>query len=255
MDISSADWLETQENGRRHSGPRAWLELLGGSSLAVFGITRKSLSGAALAAAGGYMAVCGVKDLRSSGPDEVIVEKSLTILKSPEELFGFWRDLENLPKFMRHLREVRRVDEKRSRWTTNAPLGMTSSWEAEITHESPNQFLAWRSLPGSEIENMGSISFTPAPPGRGTEVRVSLVYRPPIGAIGHAFAAIFGRDAEQQVLEDLRRFKQLMEAGEIPTTIGQPHGPRGTSGRVMEFMYRELPHQQRHPRKRQPVPA
>jgi uncharacterized membrane protein len=86
-------------------------------------------------------------------------------------------------------------------------------------------------------------------------VKVSLLYRPPMGSAGHAFATIFGRDAEQQVLEDLRRFKQLMEAGEIPTTVGQTHGPRGAQGRVMEFFYRELPHQQRRAHKQSRIPA
>ena len=240
---NTADWLEEEEPS--HGPGLAWLALLAGGGLALFGASRKSLPGAALAAGGGYLVFRGVRDLRNGAHQDVEVEKSLSILKSPEELYTFWRDFENLPKFMRHLRQVQRIDDRRSRWTTNAPLGMTVSWEAEITHETPNQFLAWRSLPGSQIENMGSISFTPAPPGRGTEVRVSLRYSPPAGRVGHIFATVFGRDAEQQVLEDLRRFKQLMECGEIPTTAGQPHGPRGASGRVMEFMYRELPPQQR----------
>lgn len=248
------DWFE-QEEGSRGAGPLAWLSLLGGGGLAVFGLTRKSLPGAALAAGGGYLVFRGVRDLRNGADQDIEVEKTLTILKSQEELYRFWRDFENLPKFMRHLRQVQRIDDRRTRWTTNAPMGMTVSWEAEITHETPNQFLAWRSLPGSQIENMGSISFAPAPPGRGTEVKVSLRYSPPAGRVGHVFATVFGRDAEQQVLEDLRRFKQLMECGEIPTTIGQPHGPRGASGRAMQFFYREMPHQQRRPREHQQVPA
>ncbi len=249
---STADWF-AQEEESRGSTVLALLSLLGGSSLALFGASRKSLSGAALAAGGGYLVYRGVRDLRNGAPQSIEVEKSLTILKSPEELYGFWSDFENLPKFMRHLRQVQRIDERRSRWTTHAPLGKTLTWEAEITHETPNQIIAWRSLPDSDIENMGSISFTPAPAGRGTEVKVSLLYNPPGGRLGHTFATIFGRDAEQQVLEDLRRFKQLMECGEIPTTIGQPHGPRGASGRIMEFMYREMPHQQRRPGHRVPA--
>ena len=248
---NTTDWFEQEDESR--GGAAAWLSLLGGGGLALFGLTRKSLPGAALAAGGGYLVFRGVRELRDGGDQAVEIEKSLTILKPPEELYQFWRDFENLPRFMRHLRQVQRIDERRSRWTTNAPLGMTVSWEAEITHETPNQFLAWRSLPGSQIDNMGSIAFSPAPPGRGTEVRVSMHYSPPAGRVGHVFATVFGRDAEQQVLEDLRRFKQLMECGEIPTTVGQPHGPRGASGRVMEFMYRELPHQQRRPHRRVPA--
>ncbi len=244
------DWLVEEESS---SNVLSWLALLAGAGLAAFGASRKSLPGAAVAAGGGYLVFRGVRDLRRGAHQDVEVEKSLTIVKSPEELYRFWRDFENLPKFMRHLRQVQRIDERRSRWTTNAPLGMTVSWEAEITHETPNQFLAWRSLPGSQIENVGSISFTPAPTGRGTEVKVSLRYSPPAGRVGHIFATVFGRDAEQQVLEDLRRFKQLMECGEIPTTAGQPSGPRGATGRVMEFMYRERPQQQRSSRHRMPA--
>ncbi len=249
----TADWPAQNEEPRGGTA-MAWLALLAGAGLALFGTTRKSLPGAALAAGGGYLVFRGVRDLRNPAHQDVEVEKSLTILKPPEELYSFWRDFENLPRFMRHLRQVQRIDDQRSRWTTNAPLGMTVSWEAEITHETPNQFLAWRSLPGSQIENVGSISFTPAPAGRGTEVRVSLRYSPPAGRVGHIFATVFGRDAEQQVLEDLRRFKQLMECGEIPTTLGQPSGPRGASGRVMEFMYRETQRQQRGVQPRQ-MPA
>ncbi len=248
---NTADWLEQEPRG---GTGLAWLALLAGAGLALFGTTRKSLPGAALAAGGGYLVFRGVRDLRNPAHQDVEVEKSLTILKSPEELYSFWRDFENLPRFMRHLRQVQRIDDRRSRWTTNAPLGMTVSWEAEITHETPNQFLAWRSLPGSQIENEGSISFAPAPPGRGTEVRVALRYSPPAGRVGHIFATVFGRDAEQQVLEDLRRFKQLMECGEIPTTLGQSSGPRGPSGRVMEFLYRETQPQQRGVQPRQ-MPA
>lgn len=250
----TADWL-AQEEEQSGGGALSWISLLGGSGLALFGLTRKSLPGAALAAGGGYLVFRGVRDLRNGAPQTIEVEKSLTVLKSPEELYRFWRDFENLPRFMRHLRQVQRIDDRRWRWTTHGPLNMTLSWEAEITHETPNQFIAWRSLPNSEVENMGSISFTPAPPGRGTEIRVSLAYNPPGGRLGHTFATIFGRDAEQQVLEDLRRFKALMECGEIPTTVGQSHGPRGASGRVMEFMYRERPHQQRPVRQHQRVPA
>ena len=177
---TTMNWLD-QEEEERSGGSTAlsWVSLLGGGGLALFGLTRKSLPGAALAAGGGYLVFRGVRELRNGGPQAIEVEKSLTILRSPAELFGFWHDFENLPRFMRHLRQVQRIDDRRWRWTTNAPLGMTMSWEAEITHESPNAFIAWRSLPGSEVENMGSISFTPAPPGRGTEVRVSLAYNPP----------------------------------------------------------------------------
>jgi uncharacterized membrane protein len=148
------------------------------------------------------------------------VEASVTVNRPAAELYRFWRDFANLPRFMRHLVLVR-PDGERSHWVAKGPAGMTAAWEAEIVNERPNELIAWRSLEGSTVNNAGSVHFTPAPDGRGTVVRVELKYDPPAGRLGAAVAWLFGEEPGQQVRDDLRRFKQLMEAGAI-TAIRRP---------------------------------
>jgi uncharacterized membrane protein len=150
-----------------------------------------------------------------------------TIDRPSEELFFFWRNFENLPRFMTHVQAVRKLDEKRSHWVVAGPGGRDVQWDAEIINEEPNKFIAWRSLANADVHNAGSVWFVPAPGQRGTEVRVSMEYIPPAGKIGSAIAWLFGETPRQQIQEDLRRFKQLMETGEIPTTAGQPRGSCG----------------------------
>ncbi|HEU5169113.1 MAG TPA: SRPBCC family protein [Gemmatimonadales bacterium] len=144
------------------------------------------------------------------------VERSIVIERPAEELYAFWRDLENLPRFMEHLESVTVLNARRSRWTARAPAGTWVTWEAEIHNEVPGELIAWRSLPGAEVNNAGSVHFTPAPDGRGTVVRVVLSYAPPAGRLGAAVAKLLGEAPEQQVSEDLRRFKQVTEAQDIP---------------------------------------
>ncbi len=150
----------------------------------------------------------------------VRVERVTTINKPVHEVYRFWRQFENLPKFMRHLESVEVIDDRRSRWRARAPVGMKVEWEAELLEDREDEWIAWRSLPGSQIENSGSVRFSPAPGARGTEVRVQLRYNPPAGALGRGIAWLFGEEPDQQVHEDLRRFKQLMETGEIPLSDG-----------------------------------
>ena len=150
----------------------------------------------------------------------VRVEKSTTINRSIEEVYAFWRDFQNFPKFMRHLESVELLGDKRSRWRAKAPAGMTVEWEAETLQDRENEWIAWRSLPGSQIENSGSVRFQRAPGARGTEVRVQLDYQPPAGTLGRGIAWLFGEEPEQQVKDDLHRFKQLLETGEIPLSEG-----------------------------------
>ena len=146
---------------------------------------------------------------------EVHVRKAITIGRPAEDLYRFWRDFHNLPRFMRHLESVQVIDERRSHWQAKAPLGRTVEWDAEITEDRPNERIAWRSLEGADVPNHGSVSFEPAPGGRGTVVRVDLHYQPPGGIIGATIARLFGEEPGQQVQEDLRAFKQLMETGEV----------------------------------------
>lgn len=152
------------------------------------------------------------------------VEKTLTINKPAAELYHFWHDFENLPRFMKHLKAVKVFDGKRSHWTTSGPLDSTVEWDAEITDDSENESISWRSIQDADVDNSGSIHFKPASRDSGTEVKVITEYNPPGGAIGDAIAKLFGESPEQQLGDDLRRFKMLMETGEIATTEGQSKG-------------------------------
>lgn len=212
-----------------------WASLLGGGALLIYGLTRRSWGGLSLAAAGGGLLYRGAMghcpvyqalgvDTAGEAKQGIHVEKAVTINRPMEELYRFWRDFENLPRFMHHLKSVTVSDERHSHWVATAPAGASVEWDAEITADRENEQIAWRSLEGSEVPNSGQVRFVPAPGGRGTEVRVSLDYAPPAGLLGATFARLFGEEPSQQVEKDLLRFKNLMEAGEIPTTDGQPHG-------------------------------
>lgn len=152
------------------------------------------------------------------------VETSVTIDKPAQELYDFWRRLENLPRFMRHLDEVRDLGDGRSHWVGRTPFGTRAEWEAEIVEDRPGRLLSWRSVAGSQVATAGSVLFEEATGGRGTVVRVEMDIRAPHHLLGRAVAGL--AHVEREVHEDLRRFKNLLEAGEVPTTDGQPHGER-----------------------------
>lgn len=145
----------------------------------------------------------------------VQVRRAITVNRTPEEVYQFWRNFENLPQFMAHLDSVRVLDERRSHWIAKAPAGSKAEWEAEIVEDIPNQRIVWRTLPGSEIPSEGSVRFIPAPGNRGTEIHVELRYSPPGGRVAATLAKLFGAEPGQQVAGDLRRFKQVMELGEV----------------------------------------
>lgn len=151
---------------------------------------------------------------------EVHVHKAITVNKSPEQVYRFWRDFRNLPRFMNHLESVEVQDDRRSHWKTRGPAGMSVEWDAEIVEDRPDQVIAWRSVRGSRVDHAGSGRFMPAPGGRGTEVHVEVRYSPPGGAVGDAIAWLFGESADQQIYDDLRAFKQLIEVGEIVVSEG-----------------------------------
>ncbi len=157
---------------------------------------------------------------------DVHVSTSYLINKSPESLYAFWRNFENLPQFMSHLKSVRKIDDQRSHWVAKAPslYGGKVEWDAEITADEPNSRIAWRALPGGDVKHRGSINFAKALGDRGTKVQINLHYHPPAGQVGRWVAKLFGEEPEQQIHDDLRNFKRIMELGEIPTTIGQPRG-------------------------------
>jgi len=166
----------------------------------------------------------GRQSAAASGRDRsgrgVKVERVETINRPVSEVYSFWRNFENLPRFMRHLESVESIGGNRSRWRARGPAGVTVEWEAELLQDRPDEWIAWRSLPGARVENSGSVRFSRAPGARGTEVRVQLQYVPPAGALGRTIAKLFGEEPDQQVHEDLHRFKQLMETGEIPLSDG-----------------------------------
>ena len=214
--------------------------LIGGGALVLMGLRQGSLRGALTALTGGgllYHGATSKKSITDTVGDAVgvgqtvKVEKTVSIFnKSPEDLYQFWRNFENLPSFMRHLKSVTVIDEQRSHWVVKAPGNSTVEWDAEIVIDDPEmKLIAWSSVADATIDNSGFVRFQTAPPGRGTEVKVVLEYNPPGGIVGMTIAKLFGEEPEQQLGDDLRRFKQLMETGEIATTEGQSSG-RGREG-------------------------
>lgn len=154
---------------------------------------------------------------------------ALTINRPPEAVYRHWRNFSNLPQFMYHLESVETTGEKQSHWKAKAPAGTTVEWDAEIVEDIPDRLIAWRSLDGATVPNSGSVRFTPAPKGQGTEVLVELEYSPPGGGLGVVVAKLFGEEPTQQMKDDLRRFKQVLETGEVLRSDGSPEGTR--SGR------------------------
>ncbi|RIH82004.1 Polyketide cyclase / dehydrase and lipid transport [Calidithermus terrae] len=159
---------------------------------------------------------------RAGGP--VRLTRSITVMRPREEVYRFWRDLSNLPRFMEHLEKVTVLDDKRSRWVAKGPAEVRLEWEAEITQDRPGERLAWRSLPGSELPNWGVVHFQDLGPQRGTLVQLEMMYEPPAGHLGVTLAKLIGQNPEQQVANDLRRLQQVLETGHAATTEGQPVG-------------------------------
>ena len=157
---------------------------------------------------------------------KIQVEKSVIIDRPASELYSYWRNLTNLPNFMGHLKSVTNKNEDGtvSHWVANAPLDLSVEWDAEIIIDEPDHLIAWRSLANADIDNCGFVRFQPATDNRGTQVKVVLEYQPPGGALTNAIAKLFGESPQEQIGDELNRFKQLMETGEIATTAGQPQG-------------------------------
>jgi uncharacterized membrane protein len=211
---------------------------IGAGALIVYGLSRRDKSGAALATAGGALAFTAAKT-RSSSRHEKTAQATFLVSTTPEKAYALWHDFQNLPRFMSHVRSVRVLDSKRSEWIASGPMDKEIKWTAEIMEDSPNQRIAWRSLPDSLIQTSGFVSFRPDPQNRGTFVTAEVQYTAPGGALGDAVAALTGKHPEFMVREDLRRFKALLEAGEAPTTAGQTHGPRGVHGHTEQVLFRE----------------
>jgi uncharacterized membrane protein len=216
--------------------------VLAGSALVLIGLARGRLGGLTAALAGGALLYRGFTghcygyealgiNTAEHGPATAVpalegekVEKSINVQRTPEDLYRFWRNFENLPRVMPHLRSVQPIDATRSHWEADGILGRSVHWDAEVFNERENELIAWRSLPGGDVDTAGSVHFKALPHDRGTTVTVSIKYNPPAGKIGAGVASVFGEGLEQKLSEDLRHFKSIMEAGESATTVGQPSG-------------------------------
>ncbi len=224
--------------------PERVVSVISGSVAAILGLTRGNLAGVALALTGAeairrgvtghcyvYQAM-GINTATTGLSDQVSVphnagirvDKSITVNRPVEELYNYWRNFENLPRFMEHLKSVSVIDNTHSHWVAKGPLNVSVAWDAEIINEKPNELIGWRSLDGSAVPNTGSVQFKPATGGRGTVVSVSLKYDPPAGAVGAAFAKLFGEEPNQQIADDLSHFRSIMETGEVASTEGQSSG-------------------------------
>src|SRR5579883_871974 len=237
---------------QRDRAPWLWSRVVGDTfdlaalSLALARRGRRGRAAVALAAVAGVTALDVLAAVRLtgsragrtmpgvSGRTDVYLERSIAVSKSPEECYRFWRSFENLPRFMQSLESVQQLDERRSRWVAKGPMSTRLEWTSEITADRPGEELAWRTLDDSGAANAGSVKFEAAPAGRGTIVRVSLHYSPRGGALGAGLVKLLGHDPQSRIREDLRRFKQVMETGEIPTTRGQPTARRRLFGRLTQ---------------------
>ena len=170
-------------------------------------------------------------DREADGADDgLTVTRGVNVNRPVEELYRFWRDVSNVPRFSQRVHSIEVLDDRRSRWTASGPGGLSPSWEVELAEEREPEVLLWRSPPGARVEHTLALTLTANPGGRGVEVRVAASVRPPGGA---AVRRMLGEWPERQLTEELRRFKQLVEAGEIPRVEGQPSGKRSPLGRAL----------------------
>ncbi|WP_318394080.1 SRPBCC family protein [Plantactinospora sp. KLBMP9567] len=184
---------------------------------------------ATLGAVAGITAVdvlAALRSGRSAGARRRTLRASATVTvnRPADEVYRFWRDFENLPRFMYHVESVRSDGDGRSHWTVRGPGGRRIEWDAELVEDNLSEMITWRSARGARVPNAGRVRFARAAGGRGTEVRVDLAYAPPGGAVGRAVAALFGEEPGQQIRDDLRRFKQVIETGEVVRSDGSPAG-------------------------------
>jgi uncharacterized membrane protein len=204
------------------------ISLIGGGALAAWGIKRlvrrRSAANIGMAAGSGLLVYNGLRSYHGAGR-RAHIEASFTINRPREELYRFWRNVENLPKFMQHIESVQ-ASGQRLHWVARGPLGAKLSWDTEITDERENEWIVWRSLQGMPLEHSGSVHFEQAPGKRGTVVTVAIQYEPLSNGVGRILTELLGTVPGRQLREELRHFKQLTEAGEIPTTEGQPSGRR-----------------------------
>lgn len=212
--------------------PERYGSMIAGAGLAAWGLSRRSLGGLLIAVVGGALIRRGVtghcmlyenlginsRQLQTEsgvrGNKGIKVIKSVVVSRPRDEVYRYWRNLENLARFMEHVESVREIDERRSAWVVRGPLGHDVEWNAEILTDRPNELIAWQSLPGAEVQNAGSVWFEQVSGGSATEVKVALQYQPPAGVLGATVAKFLGEAPEQQLENDLAKFKTLIEQGQ-----------------------------------------
>lgn len=254
--MATADEIRVREAERRGPWPVArpinvgeaerLASGLGGGILLASGLLRRGLGGLALAGAGAALVYRGLTghcacyqalgaSTAENGPANSVparlgvrVEEAVTLNRPADEIYQFWRDPTNLPAIMNRIESVTPVGPDRWQWVGRGPLGRSLAWDTEIFEDRPNELIAWRSLPGGDLDVACSIHFRPARGNRGTEVRINQKINPPGGQLAIQVARLFGHDPTACIREDLRRLKQLLEAGELPTTEGQPSGRPGS---------------------------
>ena len=200
---------------------------LGGAALTVMALRDlKSPSGVSMLLTGGFLLTRGLtgycavnhaigRDTTHKPGSPVEVKTTVSINRPRSEVYAFWRKLENLPRFMKHLEKVEEIDQTTSRWTAKGPAGIGSvSWEAQILEDHKDEFISWTSLPGSTVDNAGEVKFIQTP--NGTDVRVQMTYRLPAGDVGGVAAKLFSPMAEKMMRNDIHDFKKVMETGETP---------------------------------------
>lgn len=242
--VASTDEAHFGDTGINVSEPERVVSLIGGTALAVLGVAMHDFKSIPSFLGSAYLlyrgltghcliydelhintAVTGLSQTVSVPHEQGIkVERTITVNRTPHEVYTFWRQLNNLPRFMHHLESVEILSDTHSHWVAKGPAGMKIEWDAEIVNDVPDQVIGWRSVDGAMINNAGSVRFTRRSDDRGTEIRVDLKYEPLAGTIGATFAKLFGEEPSQQIEEDLQRFKQLMETGEIPSDDMWPSG-------------------------------
>lgn len=220
-----------------------WLSIAAGAALAGYGLTQRSSRAAFFATAGsillarGAMGRCPVYQslgMSTAGEDDrsvsvpygkgIRVVRSIILETDAAALYAFWRNFENLPRFMDHLESVTELDGKRSHWIAKGPAGTKVEWDAEVINEIEGEMIGWRTVGEASVDHAGSVHFETLPHDRGTKLTVILRYDPPGGKSGAAVARLLGEDPDLQIASDLRKFKQMLEAGEIATVAGQPRG-------------------------------
>jgi uncharacterized membrane protein len=240
-----AMWQDQSNRRRVNVGQTERLvSQVGGGALVVVGLAKGGLRGlvtaglgAALVARGmtGHCSLYEAIGMDTAEPERgpygavpaqqgVRVEEAIIIDRKPDDIYLFWRDHANLSRFMSDVVEVTSADGVHSHWVVGGPMGLTLEYDAEIHNDEPGRLIAWRSLPGAQLATAGTVRFSPAAGGRGTEVRVNQKFDPPGGKIAVGVAKLFGHDPTSVTRDNLRRLKQLMEAGEIATITGQPSG-------------------------------